>query len=178
MSEQEFGSAPPGPESTQGPAEAGWGSTQAQTPPNGYATTPPPGYTPPPPGYSAPPPGYSAPPPGYNAQPLGAQGLSENAACALAYVTFIPALIFLLVAPYNQNPKIRFHAIQEIGLSLVLFVLSFFLVIPILGLLVYFIGGIGILVLWIMCIMKASQGGAFKLPVIGNFAAQQSGFQI
>jgi len=99
MSEQEFGSTPPGPEINQEPVvEGSWGSTQTQTPPNGYTSAPPPGYTPPPPGYAPPPPGYSA-------QPLGAQGLSENSACALAYVTFIPALVFLLVAPYNQNPN-------------------------------------------------------------------------
>jgi uncharacterized membrane protein len=169
MSDQDFGTTPSGQEGNHAPAaEASWGAAQAQTPPTGYAP-PPPGYAPPPPGYAPPPPGYAAP---------AAEGLSENSACALAYVTFIPAIIFLVMAPYNQNAKIRFHAIQEIGLSIVLFVLSFFLVIPILGLLIYLVGGISVLVLWIMCIMKASQGGAFKLPVIGNFAAQQSGYRI
>jgi uncharacterized membrane protein len=163
MSEQEFGSTPPGQESNQGPAaEGSWGSTQTQTPPNGY-TSPPPGYTPPPSGYSA--------------QPLGAQGLSENSACALAYVTFIPALIFLLVAPYNQNPKIKFHAIQELGLSVLWACIGVIMVVPILGWIIGMVGFLCLLVTWIMCIMKASQGGVLKLPVIGDFAAQQSGYR-
>jgi len=37
-------------------------------------------------------------------------GLTDNNAAGLAYVTIIPAIIFLVVAPYNQKPFIRFHA--------------------------------------------------------------------
>jgi len=33
-------------------------------------------------------------------------------------------------------------------------------------------------VVWVMCIIKASQGSAFKLPFIGDFAAQQAGYRI
>lgn len=147
MSEQEFGSTPPTPESSNEPA---WG-------------TPEPTYTPPP---------YGAPPP-----PAAATGLSESAASALAYVTFIPAIIFLLVPPYNQSAKIRFHAIQELGLSVVMMVLWFFLIIPFLGWLIYIVGFLGLLVMWILCILKASQGGAFKLPILGDFAEKQSGYK-
>jgi uncharacterized membrane protein len=146
MSEQEFGSTPPAAESSTEPA---WG-------------TPQPTYTPPPYATAAP--------------PAAASGLSESAASALAYITFIPAIIFLLVPPYNQSAKIRFHAIQELGLSVVMFVLSFFLIIPFLGWLIYFVGFLSMLVMWILCILKASQGSAFKLPILGNFAAQQSGY--
>lgn len=126
--------------------------------------------------YYAPPP---PPPPYYAAPPAAADsGLSDNAASALAYVTFIPALIFLLVPPYNQKPQIKFHAIQELGMTVVMFVLAFFIVIPILGILLYMLGFLVMLVMWVMCIIKASQGSAFKLPILGNFAAQQSGYPI
>jgi uncharacterized membrane protein len=160
MSDEEFSSTPSGHESNQQPAAepAGWGA-----PPPNYTQT---AYPPPP------------PPPGYAAAPAAGTGLSDNTASALAYITFIPAIIFLLMAPYNEKPIIKFHAIQELGISVILFILSFFLVIPILGLLVYFVGGIGLLVLWVLCIIKASQGSAFKLPLIGNFAAEQSGYRI
>jgi uncharacterized membrane protein len=173
MSEEAFGSTPPGPESSQEPAasEASWGAPQPQTPP------PPSGYAAPPPGYAPPP-----PPPGYAAQPVAAQGLNENTACALAYVTFIPAIIFLLMPPYNQSAKIKFHAIQMLALSVIGFVVmvvvSFLVFIPILGFLIYLATGIALLAVWILCIYKASQGTAFKLPVIGDFAAKQSGFAI
>jgi uncharacterized membrane protein len=105
-------------------------------------------------------------------------GLSDSAASALAYVTFIPAVIFLVLAPYNQKPVIKFHAIQELGLTLVGICLHLFWVIPILGWLIWAVGGIALLAVWIFCIVKASQGSAFKLPVIGNFAAEQSGYRI
>ena len=155
MSEQEFGSTAPTPESAPGP-EPAWGPPPPQPQ---YSQT----YTPPPPGYVPP--------------PAAAPGLTESAASALAYVTFIPAIIFLLVPPYNQSPKIRFHAIQELGLSVVWFVLSIIFIVPFIG---WLIGGLGLLcllVVWIMCILKASQGSVFKVPVLGNFAEQQSGYK-
>ena len=160
MSDEDFTTNPSGHESNQQPAAepAGWGEPQ----PN-YTQT---AYTPPTP-----------PPPGYAPAPA-AEGLSDNTACALAYITFIPAIIFLLVPPYNQKPAIKFHAIQELCLSVILFILSFFLVIPILGQLVYLVGGLVLLIAWVLCIIKASQGNAFKLPLIGNFAAEQSGYRI
>ena len=46
------------------------------------------------------------PPTPSSAQP----GLSDSAAGALAYFTFIPAIIFLIVEPYSRNPFVRFHA--------------------------------------------------------------------
>ena len=147
MSEQEFGSTPTPAETPPGTVEPGWG-------------------TPPPP----PPPGYVPTP------PAAAPGLSETAASALAYVTFIPAIIFLLVPPYNLSPKVKFHCIQELGLTAVQIVLIFFLIIPILGWLIWMLGSLALLIVWIMCILKASQGGAFKLPALGDFAAKQSGY--
>ena len=61
-------------------------------------------------------------------------GLSNNAAGALAYVTIIPAIIFLIIEPYNRNSFVRFHAWQSIFLGIAAFaidtVLSF---IPIVG---------------------------------------------
>ncbi len=160
MSDEDFTTPPSGPETNLPPApEPAW--TQAPPPPPGYTQT---AYTPPPqPGYA---------PPSVDA------GLSDTAASALAYVTFIPAILFLVLAPYNQKPVIKFHAIQELCISVILFILSFFLVIPILGLLVYAIGGIILLVVWVLCIIKASQGNAFVLPFIGKFAAEQSGYRI
>jgi len=173
MSDENFTTPPSGHESNEPPAaEPAWGAPQANytqagappppPPPAGYAQT---GYPPP-------------PPPNYGPPPIAGEGLSDTAASALAYVTFIPALIFLLLAPYNQKPVIRFHAIQELGLTVVGICLHFLLVIPILGIMVYAIGGIGLLVVWVMCIIKASQGSAFKLPFIGDFAAQQAGYRI
>ena len=40
--------------------------------------------------------------------------LPENVAGALAYLTFIPAIIFLARTPYNQNQFVRYHSVQSI----------------------------------------------------------------
>ena len=44
-------------------------------------------------------------------------GLSDNAAGAIAYITWIPAVIFLLLSPYNQKPFVKFHAWQNLLLN-------------------------------------------------------------
>jgi uncharacterized membrane protein len=103
-------------------------------------------------------------------------GLSSNAAGALAYVTIIPAIIFLIIDPYNKDPFVRFHSWQSIFLGIATFavdmVLSF---IPVVGWLILPVAMLGFLVVWIICLVKAVKGERFKLPVIGNFAEQQAG---
>jgi uncharacterized membrane protein len=181
MSEQDFGSIPPvPPEEPAAGSEPAWQAV-SQPPPSGA------GYTSPPPpptgagyagaGYAPPPPGY-APPAGGYAPPSAGAGLSDNAAGALAYITIIPAILFLVLAPYNQKPFVKFHAVQELGLFVVAVCLHVALIVPILGVVVYFVGWACLLVVWVICLIKASQGGAFKLPFIGDFAAQQSGYAV
>lgn len=105
------------------------------------------------------------------------EGLSDTAAGALAYVTIIPAIIFLVMAPYNTKPFVKFHSFQSLGLGVVWFCLGIVMVVPILGWIVGILGMLALAVCWILSIIKASQGGAFKLPVISEFAAKQSGYQ-
>jgi len=38
--------------------------------------------------------------------------MTDNVAGALAYVTFIPAIVFLVLEPYSKNRFIRFHSFQ------------------------------------------------------------------
>ena len=106
-------------------------------------------------------------------------GLSDNAACGLAYLTFIPAIIFLVVAPYNTNPNIKFHAWQSIFLNIglvIVWVLNIILLfIPIIGWLISLVLMLGLLVLWILCVVKAFNGQRFMVPVIGALAAKQAG---
>jgi uncharacterized membrane protein len=102
-------------------------------------------------------------------------GLSDTAASGLAYITIIPAIVFLVVAPYNQNSTIRFHAWQSIFLGIAWFAISLVAIIPILGWLVFAVGSLTLFVVWIMCILKAFQGGKFVVPVLGPLAAKQAG---
>jgi uncharacterized membrane protein len=102
-------------------------------------------------------------------------GLSDNAAGALAYVTIIPAIIFLIVAPYNTNSYIRFHSWQSIFLGICAFVIGFINVIPILGQIIFLIGMLALFVAWIIVLLKALKGERYKLPIIGNLAEKQAG---
>jgi uncharacterized membrane protein len=111
--------------------------------------------------------------------------LSENAAAALSYVTIIPAIIFLLIEPYNRIPFVRFHSWQSIGLCVGATVLQvlvsvgegmmhFIPGVVYLFILVHFAIWLGLFALWIMIILKASKGEWYKLPVIGDFAEKQA----
>ena len=102
-------------------------------------------------------------------------GLTDNNASALAYVTIIPAIIFLVAAPYNTNPQIKFHAWQSIFLNIALFAVCIIGIIPILGWIILFLGFIALAIVWLMCVIKAFGGGRFVIPVIGAFAAKQAG---
>ena len=100
-------------------------------------------------------------------------GLSENAAGVVAYVTIIPAIIFLVMVPYNRSSFIRFHAWQSIFFGITVAVVHFVLgVIPILGWILLLPVGVAFLILWIFVMIKASKGERYKIPFIGNFAEQ------
>jgi uncharacterized membrane protein len=98
-----------------------------------------------------------------------ASGLADNVAGALAYVTIIPAIVFLVLEPYNRNPFIRFHAFQCLGLSVCAFVGSMIWIIPILGWIIGLLLMPVFFVCWVLCIINAYQGKMFKLPLIGPF---------
>src|ERR1035441_7001288 len=61
--------------------------------------------------------GADVPPAGATPGPA-ATGMTDNAASALCYVLgLITGILFLVLAPYNQNKTIRFHAFQSIFLN-------------------------------------------------------------
>ena len=113
----------------------------------------------------------------------GASGLSDNAAGAIAYFTFIPAIFFLVAEPYNKNSYVRFHAWQSIlfffgafGVSIALGFLLILVVMfsPSLHLLAWQLIRLFWIAVWLVCVVSAAQGKRFKLPVIGNLAEQQA----
>jgi uncharacterized membrane protein len=119
------------------------------------------------------------PPQAQQAQPAG---MSETAICGLSYVTFIPAIIFLATAPYNQNPKVRFHAWQSIFLAIgwvcVAVVATVLAVIPLLGVLIDMLVWLGFVVLWLIVMINAFMGKTIKIPVIAGFAEKQAGTSV
>jgi len=111
-----------------------------------------------------------------------ASGLTDNVAGLLAYVTIIPAIIFLVVEPYNKSRFIRFHSFQCIFLCIALVALhigvSVLAVVPFLLLITFPLHALislGAFILWIILLIKANQGLMYKLPVIGDLAEKQAG---
>jgi uncharacterized membrane protein len=114
-------------------------------------------------------------------QEISQTGLSEAAASGLAYLTFIPAIIFLIVAPYNQNSNVRFHAWQSIFLSIawaiVWIALMVIGVIPLLNFILVVLTPVvatAFFILWVIVLVQAFLGKRFKVPVVGDFALKQA----
>ncbi|HET6181505.1 MAG TPA: hypothetical protein VFE61_31595 [Candidatus Sulfotelmatobacter sp.] len=111
----------------------------------------------------------------------------ESFAGAVAYFTFIPAIVFLTADPYRKNHFVRFHAIQCLLvwvvvlataatlrlIGIVLFIVP--VAGPLLTWLISVIAGLAAFVLWLVLVVKALQGELFKLPVLGDFAEHHAG---
>ena len=109
--------------------------------------------------------------------------LPENIAGTLAYFTFIPAIVLLLLDPYNKNRFVRFHSLQCLFLcgasilaaialklaSVVLFIIP--VLGPLLMVLVSIVVALAAAAIWLVLVVKSFQGVMFKLPVLGDFAA-------
>lgn len=129
----------------------------------------------------------TGPNPGYvpPATPIAAPGLTTNVASALCYLFgFITGIIFLVLAPYNQDKTVRFHAYQSIFANIAVFIIW-----VILGVLtgLLFVGGMwwtGVLIHrawdlvvfigWLYMMYTAYNNRRVKLPVVGDLAAKQS----
>jgi uncharacterized membrane protein len=119
------------------------------------------------------------------AAPAANAGLTENSVGALCYLGgLVTGIIFLVIAPYNQNARIKFHAFQSILFNLV-WILAWFAMIPVgmflpfglslvLSLLSLLLWGGGLL-LWLFLMWKAYQGQTVSLPLIGGIARRQAG---
>ena len=125
--------------------------------------------------------GAAVPPPGA-APGVAAAGMTDNAASALCYVLgLITGILFLVLAPYNQNKTIRFHAFQSIFMSVACILFSMvFNIIVFSGLHMFsllFLSpliSLAFFILWIYMIITAYQGKKVVLPVIGPIAQGQA----
>jgi uncharacterized membrane protein len=115
--------------------------------------------------------------------PTTSSGLSNNASGAIAYLTFVPAVIFLLLEPYKNNSYVRFHSWQSILLAAISFVCNIMLKnvlaalmwrSPSLCVTVVGVVSLAFFAVWLITLINASQGKLFKLPVIGDLAEKQA----
>jgi uncharacterized membrane protein len=110
-------------------------------------------------------------------------GISENTAGSIAYFTFIPAILLLLISPYKNSDSIRFHAWQSVLLSIAAFsfeilsgIVAVLLILTntqMLLLVMRILSWLWLLV-WLVCVLRALNGKRFKIPLLGNIAERLS----
>jgi uncharacterized membrane protein len=110
--------------------------------------------------------------------------MQENVASALCYLAgLITGILFLVLAPYNRNPRIRFHAFQAIffhvgwiifwiGVTIVSIALPWGLrlIVSLLHL-VMWLGGF---IVWLLLMWKAYNNDRLVLPIVGPMAEAQA----
>ena len=130
-----------------------------------------------------------APVTGYNTTAAPSAPMAENIAGLLAYITPIPAIIFLLIEPYNRNSFVRFHSFQCLFTFVAVIIIdvalrivsSILYMIPVVGwmimIILWALLSLAVLGLWILLMIKAYQHEIYKLPFVGDMAAKQAGIQ-
>lgn len=131
-------------------------------------------------------PSPSQPPPPYiPPTPAASSGISDNLVAALAYMTVFPAIVFLIIKPYNRISLVRFHSFQSICLFIIWILLdaAFRIAHDILHLTslnwillddLNMVGELILFIAWLIAIFKALKGEWYKLPIIGDFADRQA----
>jgi uncharacterized membrane protein len=98
-------------------------------------------------------------------------GLNENLSAALCYLFgWLSGLVFLLVE--QRNGYVRFHAWQSLltfgGLSLIAVFGGW---LPMLGSVIVPVISLITFVVWIVMMIKAYKGERYRLPIVGEIAA-------
>jgi uncharacterized membrane protein len=118
--------------------------------------------------------------PAASAAPVPSVEWEDRITGALAYFTFIPAIVLLFLKQYQQRKFVRFHAFQSV------FFWALVVVLALLGLLASLFGwlfgwllvgtliSIALFFTWLLLSVKALQGERFGLPFLGPLAEQQA----
>ena len=109
-------------------------------------------------------------------------GLADHEAAALCYIPgagFLLSILFLVLAPYNTNRNVRFHAFQGLFLALAAFAASI-----VVGILAFipFLGPLLAVMFWVLAIVgflflawQTYQQQRIVIPIIGPLAEEQAG---
>jgi len=118
--------------------------------------------------------------------------MDTNVVAALTYLAgFLTGIILLPLDPYKSNSFVRFHAFQSIFVNVawiafwIIWIILSAVLTPLMAgvfglialplILIFTVAGVGI---WIFLMFQAYQQKLFKLPIIGNFAAQKAGVRV
>ena len=102
-------------------------------------------------------------------------GLDEKIAGTLAYILgWVSGIVFLILEPNNKN--VRFHAIQSILVfGVISLAIAIFSWIPVFNVIIYIVGGLLMFILWVVLLVKTSQGQKYLVKWAGPLAEKWSG---
>ena len=109
-------------------------------------------------------------------------GISDNAAGGLAYITIIPAIVFLIVAPFKNSSFVRFHAWQSIFFYIAWAVVHILVgivqnLVPtvlFLTLSLWQFVDLAFFVILVIVFVQAFNGKRIMLPIVGGLAEKQA----
>lgn len=105
---------------------------------------------------------------------------NERLVGACAYLTFIPAVVFLSLKQYRERTFIRFHAFQSVFFwaAVAVLLLAGYIASTFGWLFLWLLAGalvlLGLFFIWLVLCVKALQGEWFELPFLGALAGQQA----
>jgi uncharacterized membrane protein len=114
-----------------------------------------------------------------------AGGISTNLASALCYLFgFVTGVIFLVLSPYNQDSRVRFHAFQSIffNISWIVIAIGLSVLSAMFGAIhlwlliapIHLLIDLALFATWIYLMFKAYSGSRVVLPIIGPIAERQA----
>jgi uncharacterized membrane protein len=113
---------------------------------------------------------------------LNPSGLSDNAAGGIAYITIIPAIVFLILEPFKRSSYVRFHAWQSIFFYVAWAVVHILIevvqnLVPtvlFLTLTLWQLVDLAFFVVLVIVFVSAFNGKRLKLPILGDLAQKQA----
>jgi uncharacterized membrane protein len=117
-----------------------------------------------------------------NVPSINAYGISDNAAGGLSYITIVPAIVFLILAPFKTSSYVRFHAWQSIFFYvawamvhiLVEVVQNLVPTVVFLTLTLWQFVDLALFVVLVIVFVSAFNGKRLMLPIIGGLAEKQA----
>lgn len=103
-----------------------------------------------------------------NQKQVGGAIENEKTIAIIAYITIIGWIIALIMNNDKKDPFASFHIRQMLGICCVAFGIGVISLIPFLGWIIYAVGMILVLVLWISGLMSALNNKQKPVPLFGE----------
>ncbi len=89
----------------------------------------------------------------------------------IGVISYIPIVGLIVAYILNRDKKdefVAFHIRQSLGIHIAYLVLVVVAMLPVLGFIIYFLGGLFLLVLWLLGVIYALQGQSKPVPILGE----------